>query len=85
MERRVRTYWVVRERYRVAANAATVLGALAGVAAVAWLSLREPTPPLDAEWAVATAVLVALAALVPRLVVRGLWRLRRERLRERLG
>lgn len=85
MGRRVRTYWLVRERYRRAANIATVVGAATGLALVVAPAVREPPDSLDARTLLAVCLIVLVAALVPRLIVRGLWRVQRARLRERLG
>lgn len=85
MEKRVRTFWVVRQRFRAAANIATVVGGVIGVAivAAAW-------PPGSEAWLQRTFLLpalltVLLGALVPRLLVNAAWRLVHRHNREEWG
>lgn len=85
MNRRVRTYWLVRSRYRLAGNLATAAGASLGLALVAVSRHAAPAAALDPRTVAYALAVVAGAALLPRLLVRGLWRLQRGRLKGRVG
>jgi len=80
--RRLRTRWLLRERYRRAADVATVAGGLAGATVVALTAWDHPggAAPIAAP-GLLTLVLVWVGGgmLVPRLLVRLVWRLHRRR------
>jgi threonine/homoserine/homoserine lactone efflux protein len=82
MERRPRTFWVMRERYRRAAGVVTVAGIVAGLAIVAYLAPRGGGLLLQRAFIVQAALIVAASALLPWLLVRLMWRIERRRRRE---
>ncbi len=82
MGRRLRSYWLIRQRYRHAANLAALLGGASGLFLVMAPTAQGTFASPDA-WSV--VVVVLMAALLPRLFVLWLWRTQRWRLRERLG
>ncbi len=85
MSRQVRTFWVMRQRYRRSANMVTVLGALAGLSVVAVIWPTLPGAWQQRDFVVGSIALVALAALVPRLLVKMFWRMLRRRNYEHWG
>jgi len=85
VERRLRTEWRIRERTRRLAGLATLLGAAAGLAAVALL-LRDGLARgyrLDLFVLLGLAGAVGLAALLPRAAVLAIGRWLRHRHRAR--
>ena len=85
MERRVRSYWIIRKRYRLIANLATLAGAVVGIVLIAFLLDLDPTALRDPSSLLRVMILVAILAMLPRLVVMLVWRSRRWTLKERLG
>lgn len=85
MSRQVRTFWVMRQRYRRSANMVTVLGALAGLATLAAIWPTVPVVWLQRDFVAGAIALVVLAALVPRLLVKMYWRMLRRRNYEHWG
>jgi len=69
----------MRQRYRWAANLATALGGAAGAALVVWLVVQAGGQGLDRNFLIFALLFVAGSALVPRLLVRLVWRLQRRR------
>jgi hypothetical protein len=82
MERRLRTSYVMRKRYQRAAGIVTMMGALAGLAAVAYLTPRGAAHLMQRAFIVQAALIVVASALLPRLLVQLLWRIERRRHRE---
>ena len=82
MERRLRTSYLMRKRYQRAAGIVTMVGDLAGLAAVAYLAPRGAAHLLQRAFIVQAALIVAASALLPRLLVRLLWRIECWRHRE---
>jgi hypothetical protein len=79
-ERRVRTWYVVRRRYRRAARIAAVLGALVALAAVVQaVRSQDPAAAYSPGFLVGSAVLVAIGFGLPYLTVIALWRWTRNR------
>jgi pilus assembly protein TadC len=80
VERRVRTWWVVRERYRRVAWAASALGGFAALLLVL-LALRDDGPGALASPGFLGMSLLFLAAgvVVPRWIVNALWRRQKKR------
>ena len=85
MERRIRTSWLVRRRFRQAANAASIMGvALAMVlimvavnqSAVAW---RDP------GFLAGALGIAIIGAIAPRLAIHAVWRLIRWRNHQEWG
>jgi uncharacterized membrane protein YjgN (DUF898 family) len=80
-EKRLRTYFVVRRRYKrvrwVAAGAGVLVAAL--VIAVALTRLEATNLALDRGFYLGAAVLLLAAATVPWLIVKGLWQRARRR------
>jgi len=74
-ERRVRTKWIMRERYRRIANIATLVGLVAGVAILALIWPHETGAWLERKFLLIASFIVLLAALGPRLLVKTLWRM----------
>lgn len=85
MEKRVRTFWVVRQRFCAAANIATVVGAVVGVAVVAAVWPQGPEAWLQRTFLLPALLTVLLGAMVPRLLVNAAWRLVQRRNREEWG
>ncbi len=78
-QRRVRTHWMLRERYRRAALFAAVLG---GALALALLVGESGAAALSSpSFLIASLVVVIVSALVPRQLVLsvGRWQWRRAR------
>jgi hypothetical protein len=75
-DKRPRTYFVVRQRYKRARWVAAGVGVLVAVLAIAMALTRlEATGlALDREFYLGAAVLLLAAAAVPWLIVEGLWR-----------
>ena len=79
-KRRVRTWYVVRQRYRRAAWIASILGtllALVPVLQTAWSD--DPSALSSPGFLAGSAVLVVIGFVLPRLVVMALWRRTRNR------
>lgn len=85
MERRIRTAWLMRRRFHVAANIATVVGTL-----LALITIGIAMRAVDANWqsprfvtgAVGT---VLLGAAIPRVAILAAWRVVRSRNQEDWG
>ncbi len=79
-ERRVRTWWVMRERYRRAAWAASVLGGLlALVPVLATLRADGLDALLEPRFLAISVAMVVAGALVPGWAVNAVWRWRKKR------
>ncbi len=81
MDRRVRTFWVVRQRYQRAGWIASLVGAIVGlilVTLVVRLDLADGQG-LSGGGLLACAILLAAFAVLPRVVVRLMWRSTRQR------
>ncbi len=75
MDRRVRTFWVVRQRYQRAAWIASGIGGVVGLFLVALiLRLDLADGKLSGGGVVACIILLVAFTLVPRIVVRLMWR-----------
>ena len=85
MERRVRTFWVMRRRYRRAALLVTVLGAATGLVVVFAIWPSAPGAWQQRGFLAAASALVVLGALLPRLLVTSWWRMLRRRNYEEWG
>jgi hypothetical protein len=85
MERRVRTAWLVRQRFRRAANLATLAGILLALLLVA--AARPATPEGWVQFGFVTGALGVLlvGAVAPRLAVQAVWRVVRWRNHEEWG
>ncbi len=80
MDRRVRTFWVVRQRYHRAAWIATGIGGVVGLFLVALIvRLDLADGKLSAGGVVACIIVLAAFILVPRIVVLLMWRVARQR------
>jgi hypothetical protein len=80
MERRVRTWWVVRERYRRAGWAASVLGGLLGLLpTIATLWSDGPGVLLDPRFLLVSLAMAAAGVLIPAWIVTALWRWQKRR------
>jgi len=81
MATRHRTYWIIRRRYRRAGY----LGSLICTVAVAFYLMptvhgaEGAAAPVGGSSALETMGLLALAALIPPLIVRLIWRFHRRR------
>jgi pilus assembly protein TadC len=75
----------MRQRYRRAADLATLVGAIAGLGVVAarWPAL--PGAFLQREFLMFAIASILLGALVPRLLVKLWWRMLRRRNHEEWG
>ena len=87
MERKVRTFWLVRERYRMAGRVAAACGAAAGLAVVLVLGWRFQRlgRTLDNQFIGLAATLMAMSVVLPYGIVRLLWRRYRSRHLEDIG
>lgn len=87
MERRVRTFWLMRERYRVASRVAAALGGVAALGLVGATGWRDYSAgvPISREFAVQSALLMAAGILIPYVATRLLWRRYRRLHYEDLG
>jgi high-affinity Fe2+/Pb2+ permease len=87
MERRVRTFWTMRERYRTAGRIAAACGAAAGLAVALILGWRIHAlgQALDRHFVALAAMLLLAGGLLPYGVVRLLWRRYRNRHLEDIG
>ncbi|MEK0084551.1 hypothetical protein [Benzoatithermus flavus] len=79
MERRVRTIWRVRQRYRRTAELLSLAGAVAGalVAVSSTGAVLDGAAWLDRHVLVTAALAAAATGLAIRLLVRGVWRVHR--------
>lgn len=73
-DRRIRTKWVMRQRYQRAANIATAVGLVAGVAIVAFIWPHEVGAWRDRRFLLTATLILLLATLGPCLLVKYLWR-----------
>lgn len=85
MDRRIRTAWLVRRRFHLAANVATAVGALLALIAIG-IAMRAA----DATWhnprfLTGAAGTVLFGAAVPRVAVLAAWRVVRARNQEGWG
>lgn len=85
MDRRVRTFWVMRQRYRRAALLATIAGAATGGAVIFAIWPAAPGAWLQRDFLATAAAVLLLGALVPRLLVKTWWRMLRRRNYEEWG
>lgn len=87
MERRVRTFWVVRKRYRWAGRVSAGVGGSAALALVAAIALQQHSAgmPIGRSFVLQSALLVALGVLLPLVVTNLLWRRYRLRHYEDIG
>lgn len=80
MDRRVRTFWVVRQRYKRAAWIASGIGTVVGLLlAVLVIRLDLADGKLSSGGIAACIILLAAFIIVPRLVVSMMWRSARRR------
>jgi hypothetical protein len=80
-DKRLRTYFVVRQRYKRARRVAAGGGILVAALAIA-MTLTRPEgtgSALDTRFYLDAAVLLLAAAVVPWLIVEGLWQWTRRR------
>lgn len=85
MERRVRTAWVMRRRFHLAAKVATAVGALLAIIVVA-IAVRSVDTTWQSPRFLAGAVgTVLLGAGLPRVAVLAAWRVVRSRHQEDWG
>ena len=85
MERRIRTAWLLRRRFHLIANIATVVGALLALTAIG-IAMRTA----DATWQsprflAGATVTVLLGGALPRVAVLAAWRVVRSRNHEEWG
>lgn len=80
MERQVRSWWTVRERYRRAAQVASLLGGAAALGLVL-LSLKDAGAGAlgSPRFLIGSALLLAAGVLAPRWIVNAAWRRRKIR------
>jgi hypothetical protein len=74
-ERRVRTKWIMRERYRRIANIVALVGLAAGVAILALIWPHEAGAWLERKFLLTASLIVLLTAMGPPLLVKALWRM----------
>jgi pilus assembly protein TadC len=80
MERRVRTWWVVRERYRRAGWAASVLGGLLALLPIlAAVRADGLGALLDPRFLLISLAVVTAGVVVPAWIVSALWRWQKRR------
>ena len=81
MEKRRRTFWLVRDRYRRLGFTAGLIGAMVAIALVAAFAVRTgPAAAVQSPTFIIQSLLIVAAGLgLPRLVVHGLWRQQRRR------
>jgi uncharacterized membrane protein YjgN (DUF898 family) len=77
--KRLRTYFVVRRRYKRARWVAAGGGVLIAALAIALTRLEAISSTLDTGFYLGTAVLLLAAVAVPWLIVEGLWQWARRR------
>ena len=85
MERRLRTFYLKRRRYRIAANVVTVVGAAAGIIVTAAMWPTGPEGWLERHFLTAVIAAALILALVSRLIANVLWRLQLRRHYEEWG
>ncbi len=79
-ERRVRTWYVVRQRYRRAAWIASAVGVLLALVPVAQTARSDDPSALSSPGFLAgSAILVVIGFVLPWLIVMALWRRTRNR------
>jgi hypothetical protein len=79
-ERRVRTWYVVRRRYRRAAGIAAVVGVLLALVPVVQTARSDdPSALYTASFLAGSVALLVIGAVVPWLIVMALWRRTRNR------
>jgi len=85
MERRIRTSWLVRRRFRQAANAASIIGlALATVPIIVAVN-QTGVAWQDPGFLTGAMGIAVIGAVAPRLAVHAVWRLIRWRNHEEWG
>jgi hypothetical protein len=85
MERRIRTAWLMRRRFHLAANLATVVGALLGLIVVGIAMRAADTTWQSPHFLAGAAGTVLLGAALPRVAVLAAWRVVRSRNQEDWG
>lgn len=74
-ERRVRTKWVLRQRYARAADVATMVGAVVGIAVVAAIWPSDPGAWMGRRFVIGAFLIVLALTLGPRLLIKAAWRM----------
>ena len=85
MERRIRTSWLVRRRFRQAANAASIIGVVLAMIPIIVAVNRTTEAWRDPGFLTSAMGIAAFGAIAPRLAVHAVWRLIRWRNHEEWG
>ena len=72
-DRRVRTKWIMRRRYRRLSDIATAVGLFAGLTTVALIWPPATGAWLDRKFLLMSSLVVLLTTLGPRLLVKAAW------------
>lgn len=72
-DRRVRTKWIMRRRYKRLSDIATAAGLVAGLAIVALIWPQAAGAWLDRKFLLTSSLVVLLTTLGPRLLVKAAW------------
>lgn len=74
-DRRVRTKWMMRRRYKRLADIGTGAGLIAGLAIVALIWPHATGAWLERPFLLTASLAVLLATLAPRLLIKAWWRI----------
>jgi hypothetical protein len=85
MERRIRTSWLVRRRFRQAANAASIIGVVLAMIPIIVAVNRTTVAWRDPGFLTGAMGIVVIGAVAPRLAIHAVWRLIRWRNHEEWG
>ena len=85
MERRIRTSWLVRRRFRQPANAASIIGVVLAMVPIIVAVSRSTVAWRDPGFLTGALGIAVIGAVAPRLAVHAVWRLIRWRNHEEWG